>query len=236
MSAEKDYIDRIIEMFCDSYFSAKKEPYIIGLGKKHYYNSADRQYVSNLISVYKQSKPDADTDTALNDFKKLFDTILNYSYESSFLASVTLYKVCHKLNDYKNYITNNKKAGNKEFNTANNAWINNPGTGTALVTVDEKKVSEVTKLPEIDRKYYTPEESKVIKQELLRLALARDENYSIDLVEEWLRSFSELNYTASKIVKCIRLVKLQPKYKTKEFAMFMQVDLNDYYKYYSSKK
>lgn len=233
MSDNKDYIDRIIDLFCESYYNARKEPYSIGRGKKHYYNSIERQYVVNLISIYKQSKPDADTETALSDFQKLFDVIMNHKYESPYLSSVTLFKVCYKLNDYKNYIQN--KHSKKEFNEDANTWYNSDKTSNAVAILDNK-VSKITKLPEIDKRYYTEDEETVIKEELLRFARARDENYSPETVNEWIRCFSELNYTVSKVVKCIRLAKLQPKYKTKEFAMFLQVDLNEYYRKYLPKK
>ena len=222
----------IIDLFCESYSSAKGEAYVIGLGKKHYYNSIERQYISNLISIYKQSKPDSDTETALQDFKKLFNTILNYNYDSPYLANVTLFKICFKLNDYKTYITNHK-LNKKEFTASSNITQK---ADALIVSGNISKTSMVTKLPEIEQKYYTNDELDVIKDEMLRLAAARDDKYSEETMFEWIRCFSELNYSASKVVKCIRLAKLQPKYKTKEFAMFLQVDLNEYYTKYPQKK
>ena len=242
MDKEKDFVDKIIDLFCESYKAYKQTEYSIGRGKKHYYPGIDRGYVGYLISIYKKTKSDTDTETALSDFKKLFDAILNHNYSNPYLADITLYKICFKLNDYK-AARNSKTNGKAGFDQSSNTWlsssspvlIQNKQTGLT-VQPDTKYFHQVTKLPEQNVKIYTDDELNVIQDELLRLAKARDENYSPDVAGEWIRCFGELNMSVSQVVKAIRLAKLQPKYASKEFAMFLKVDLNDYYQKYPQKK
>ena len=253
MDKEKDFVDRIIDLFCESYKTYKQSEYSIGRGKKYFYPGVDRGYVGYLMSIYKKQKPDADTETALADFKKLFDTIINFNYSAPYLADITLYKICFKLNDYK--AARNSKPSNKSgFDQDSNRWskdinfqegiavmsqgisiVSSPETAL-MVQPDTKYFHQVTKLPEQSVKLYTDDELNVITDELLRCAKARDENYSQDTVTEWIRCFGELNMSVSQVVKAIRLAKLMPKFASKEFAMFLKVDLNDYYHKYPTKK
>lgn len=242
MDKKKDFVDNIIDLFCESYRAAKGIEYSIGKGKTHYYSGVDRGYIGYLLSIYKKASPDADSEKALSDMKKYFDAVMSHNYKNSYLAEVTLYKVCFKLNDYK--AARNTQPNNKAgFDQQNNTWHNSTmpmviqkkETGL-IVQPDTKYFHQVTKLPEQTVKLYTDDEMNVITDELLRCAKARDENYSQDTVTEWIRCFGELNMSVSQVVKAIRLAKLQPKYASKEFAMFLKVDLNDYYHKYPTKK
>lgn len=242
MKKDKDFVDNIIDLFCESYKAAKGIEYSIGKGKTHYYSGVDRGYIGYLISIYKKASPDSDSDKALSDMKKYFDAVLSHKYSNTYLNDITLYKVCFKLNDYK--AARNAQPSNKGgFDQANNTWSNSTSlmviqkkeTGL-IVQPDTKYFHMVTKLPEQTIKLYTDDELNVITDELLRCAKARDENYSQDTVSEWIRCFGELNMSVSQVVKAIRLAKLQPKYASKEFAMFLKVDLNDYYHKYPTKK
>jgi hypothetical protein len=253
MDKKKDFVDNIIDLFCESYKAAKGMEYSIGKGKTHYYSGVDRGYIGYLLSIYKKASPDADSEKALSDMKKYFDAVLSHEYPNSYLQEVTLYKVCFKLNDYK--AARNTKPSNKGgFDQGSNRWskdinfqegiavrsqglsvVSSPETAL-MVQPDTKYFHQVTKLPEQTIKLYTDDEMNVITDELLRCAKARDENYSQDTVTEWIRCFGELNMSVSQVVKAIRLAKLQPKYASKEFAMFLKVDLNDYYHKYPTKK
>lgn len=244
MTEKKDFIDEIIELFCRCYKLHKGIEYSIGRGKKHYYPGLERNWIGNLISIYKQSKPESDTKMALRDFEKLFNTLFNHNYGNSYLGDITLYKICFKINEYRTAIRNPDKINKKGFDITQNTWHNQQEKSLiqiapqlpAQLKVADEKFYQVTKLPQQIIREYTNEEIQIIKQELLRLAAARDENFTSDTVEEWIRCFAELNYSVSMVVKAIRLAKLQPKYASKEFAMFLNVDTRSYYEKYQHKK
>lgn len=242
MDKNKDYIDNIIDSFCDIYESEKKTMYAIGRGKKHYYPGAERAWVGNLISIYRSTKPDADTQTALEDFRKLFQVILKHKYSSAYLQDVTLYKVCFKLNEYREAIRNpqyTKKGfdpGKNHWNSINQNTLLIENKTTTAVCINKDKFYSVTKLPVQNITVYSLEELDIIKDELLRFAAARDENFTLAVIEEWIKCFEELGYSVSKVVKSIRLAKLQPKFNTTEFAIFTQINTDEYYQKYPHKK
>lgn len=114
----------------------------------------------------------------------------------------------------------------------------------SLTTLTENQIQTQVKdltsekilgLPELERYEYSDNEIKAIKLEMLSLAGCKNENYSELTINSWINEFSLLNMKPLEVLKRVRLAKHVKKYGVSEFAMFMDVNLNQFselYKYH----
>lgn len=115
----------------------------------------------------------------------------------------------------------------------------------SLTTLTESQIQEIPKdltsekilgLPELEYYEYSNSELRAIKLELLSLAGCKNENYSELTINSWINEFSLLNMKPIEVLKRIRLAKHSKRYGVSEFAMFMDLNLNDYGELYKYKK
>lgn len=228
----KDFIDNIIDLFINAFKDVKGINYVISLGKKNYYSGIDRSYVGNLISVYRRSKPDSDTETAMKHFDELFRAILKFNHSSAYLNQVTLYKICYKLNDYRLSMMKRKSSSPVQSQDHGLIAMNNL---PPIKFVTDETFNKLTKIPQQKNKGYSEEELGIIREELYRLSAAKNENYTDETLNEWIRCFAEMNWSIPRIVKSIKMAKVSPAF-VKGFAMFTSQDTNEYYSTYKHDK
>lgn len=230
MTDIKDYIDNIIDLFINAFKEIKGTDYVVARGKKHYYSGIDRGYIGNLISIYRNSKPDSDTETAKKHFNDLFRAILKYKHCSEYLNQVTLYKICYKLNEYR--LSMSKRTVPKMRQENGLIALNNL---PPVKFIEDENYRKITKLANPQNKGFTAEEMNIIRTELNRLAIAKAQDYPEETINEWIRCFAEMNWSIPRIVKAIKMAKVSPNF-VKGFAMFTIQDTNEYYSTYKHDK
>jgi hypothetical protein len=91
-------------------------------------------------------------------------------------------------------------------------------------------------LPELLKKQYSLQERTAIEFELISFSLCKNENYKPEILSAWINEFENMNLTPLQVIKRIRLAKHIQKYGVTEFAIFMNVDLNEYSNIYKHEK
>lgn len=109
----------------------------------------------------------------------------------------------------------------------------------SLVNLTEEVIQDLTPeqilgLNPIECYNYNANEIKAIKLELLSYAACRNENFSELTINAWINEFSQLNMSPYECIKRIRLSKHEKKYGASEFAIFMNVNLNQFPEYYKT--
>lgn len=84
---------------------------------------------------------------------------------------------------------------------------------------------------ELKKAIYTTQETKAIELLLLQLGLCRKEDVT-GFIDIWINEFSSLNIRAYEVMQRIRLAKLEKKYGEIDFSVFMNVNLDQYNKYF----
>ena len=95
-------------------------------------------------------------------------------------------------------------------------------------------------LPETKITVYTEPETKALKLELIRYALAKQETIPVPVINEWLLTFQEMNIKPDELAMRIKMAKYKKRYGNQTtLADFMDLDdeyFIEYYNYYKRKE
>lgn len=87
---------------------------------------------------------------------------------------------------------------------------------------------------ELQKAEYTIEQKKAIELTIYQFAQCKNEDLS-KVAKSWINEFAELNMPYFEVIKRIRLAKHEKKYGNTEFAIFMNINLDNYSELYRHK-
>ena len=108
-----------------------------------------------------------------------------------------------------------------------------------LIKEDLTQTLTILGLPETKITVYTEPETKALKSELIRYALAKQETIPVPVINEWLLTFQEMNIKPDELAMRIKMAKYKKRYGNQTtLADFMDLDdeyYTEYYNYYKRK-